>query len=203
MSSFNIITILGGGIFDAYALLQRIVNKLFSLTLSKRIKFAPDVHFQRPVELRGGDRISIGPKSYFHPFLELCAWKSYNGKNLDPTIRIGSGCSFGSYNHISCINGVIIGDNFLSGRSVTIIDNNHGDTTLKALQLPPLSRELTTKGQIIIGNNVWVGDKATILGGVHIGDGAVIAANSVVTKDLPPYCLAAGNPARIIKNLNT
>lgn len=46
---------------------------------------------------------------------------------------------------------------------------------------------------------MWIGDKATILPGVTIGDGAVIAANAVVTKDVPPHCVAGGNPARILK----
>ncbi len=54
------------------------------------------------------------------------------------------------------------------------------------------------KGQIIIGNDCWIGRGATILGGVTIGDGAVIGANSVVTKDVPPYAILAGNPGRII-----
>lgn len=45
---------------------------------------------------------------------------------------------------------------------------------------------------------MWIGSKATILGGVHIGDGAIIGANAVVTKDVPPYTIAVGNPARII-----
>lgn len=53
--------------------------------------------------------------------------------------------------------------------------------------------------QIIIGNDVWIGRGATILGGVKIGSGAIIGANSTVTKDIPPYAIAAGNPARVIK----
>lgn len=55
------------------------------------------------------------------------------------------------------------------------------------------------KKQIIIGNDVWIGRGVTILGGVHVCNGAVIGANSVVTKDVPPYAVVAGNPARIIK----
>ena len=52
---------------------------------------------------------------------------------------------------------------------------------------------------VIIGNNVWIGEKATILPGVHIGDSVVIAANSVVTKDIPSFSVAEGVPAQIIK----
>jgi len=56
-----------------------------------------------------------------------------------------------------------------------------------------------TKGQTLIGNDVWIGYGSTILSGVTIGDGAVVGACSVVTKDIPPYIIAAGNPAKIIR----
>jgi acetyltransferase-like isoleucine patch superfamily enzyme len=56
-----------------------------------------------------------------------------------------------------------------------------------------------TKGDVIIGNDVWIGLNATILPGVKINDGAVVGANSVVTKDVPPYAIVAGNPAKLIR----
>ena len=59
--------------------------------------------------------------------------------------------------------------------------------------------EATSKGDIVIDDDVWLGHGATILSGVHIGQGAVIAAGAVVTKDVPPYAIVGGNPAYIIK----
>lgn len=56
-----------------------------------------------------------------------------------------------------------------------------------------------SKGDIVIGNDVWIGTEAIILSGVHLGDGAVVAARSVVTKDVPPYAIVGGNPAKVIK----
>ncbi|WP_292146892.1 CatB-related O-acetyltransferase [Mesorhizobium sp.] len=58
---------------------------------------------------------------------------------------------------------------------------------------------LRTKGPIVLGNDVWVGARATILSGVNIGNGAVVAACSVVTKDVEPYAIVAGNPARFVR----
>ena len=64
---------------------------------------------------------------------------------------------------------------------------------------PPAREDLPLKGDTVIGNDVWIGQNATILPGVHIGDGAIIGANATVASDIPPYTVSAGNPARIIR----
>ena len=64
--------------------------------------------------------------------------------------------------------------------------------------VPPLT-EMPIKGDTIVGNDVWIGENATILPGVKIGDGAIIGMNSVVTKDVEPYTIVGGNPARVIR----
>ena len=63
----------------------------------------------------------------------------------------------------------------------------------------PSMTDLPFKGDTVVGNDVWIGQNVTVLPGVHIGDGAIIAANSVVAKDIPPYCIAAGNPCNVIR----
>jgi len=60
---------------------------------------------------------------------------------------------------------------------------------------------LKYKGEVVIGNNVWLGDKVAVLSGVHIGNNVIVAANAVVTKDLPDNSIAAGVPARVVKML--
>lgn len=95
----------------------------------------------------------------------------------------------------------MIGEFCLTGKWVTITDNSHGETDYDSLLLPPKQRKITTKGPVVIGRNVWIGDKATILPGVTIGDGAVIAASAVVTKVVPAYSVVGGNPAKIIKSV--
>ena len=63
----------------------------------------------------------------------------------------------------------------------------------------PALDELPFKGDTVVGNDVWIGQNVTVLPGVHIGDGAIIGANSVVAGDIPPYTVAAGNPCRVIR----
>lgn len=65
---------------------------------------------------------------------------------------------------------------------------------------PPHLTQLPFKGDTVIGNDVWIGRESTIMPGVHIGDGAIVGAYSVVTKDVAPYSVVGGNPARFIKN---
>ncbi|WP_306569167.1 Vat family streptogramin A O-acetyltransferase [Faecalispora jeddahensis] len=63
----------------------------------------------------------------------------------------------------------------------------------------PALEDLPFKGDTVVGNDVWIGQNVTVMPGVHIGDGAIIAANSVVAKDIPPYHIAGGNPCNIIR----
>ena len=64
----------------------------------------------------------------------------------------------------------------------------------------PYERTIFSKGKVVIGNYVWLGNNVCVMPGITIGDGVVVGANSVVTKDIPPYCVAAGVPAKIIKD---
>lgn len=157
------------------------------------------VVFHRPLELIGAKYISIGNMTAFGSHCVVTAWERYGKQRLSPTLVIGRNCDFGEYNHITCCNGIAIGNNVLTGRWVTICDNSHGESSLGSLMLPPAERKITSKGKITIGDNVWIGDKSTILAGVIIGDGVVIGANSVVVHDIPPYSVAVGNPAKVIK----
>lgn len=161
---------------------------------------AKSVFFPTDLSSRGEDCITIGEGTHIAEHCVLTAWKkTCAGGDFHPEIVIGKNCDFGMWNHISATNSIRIGDNLLTGKWVTIIDNSHGETDFATLQQPPLMRLVTSKGPIIIGNNVWIGDKATILPNVTIGDGAVIAANAVVTKDVPAYSVVAGIPAKVIK----
>lgn len=154
------------------------------------------VFFGKIGRVHGSKSISIADGTFFDDFFYLTAWPELV-KNI-PALKIGENCSFGAYNHITCTNEITIGNHCLTGKWVTISDNNHGDTSLGSLKKNPSQREPVSKGPVVIEDNVWIGDKATILSGVKIGKGAVVAANAVVTKDVPAFCVVAGNPAKII-----
>ena len=154
------------------------------------------VFFKYVAQLHDPQYIRIGNNTSFGKDLYLTVW---GVSNREPNLSIGNNCYFGAYNHITCANKITIGDSLLTGKWVTITDNSHGETDRASLEMKPTKRPITSKGPVIIGNNVWIGDKATILPGVTIGDGAVIAANAVVTKDVPPYSVVGGNPAKVIK----
>ncbi|WP_295098187.1 CatB-related O-acetyltransferase [uncultured Fibrobacter sp.] len=64
---------------------------------------------------------------------------------------------------------------------------------------PPAASDMPFKGDTVIGNDVWIGQNATILPGVHIGDGAIVGANSVVARDVEPYSIVVGNPVKLIR----
>ena len=64
---------------------------------------------------------------------------------------------------------------------------------------PPAASDIPFKGNTVIGNDVWIGQNAVILPGVHVGDGAIIGANSVVGSDVSPYNIVIGNPAKVLR----
>lgn len=147
----------------------------------------------------GEKYISIGDNVIFDRDLQLTA-SPFLPQN-EPQLIIGDNCIFGKENHITCVNSIIIGKNLRTGNNVLITDNSHGNPSNKEeMYLSPELRPIHSNGGIHIGDNVWIGSKATILPGCNIGDGAIIGANAVVTKDIPPYSIAVGVPAKIISH---
>jgi len=158
---------------------------------------------KRPCLLQGGGlkEIHVGHHTRIQPHSVLECWSIYGNQSFSPQIHIGDNCKIGEYNHISTCNRITIGDGILTGRFVLITDNSHGILSLQTAELEPINRPLVSKGEIKIGNNVWLGDKVTVLAGVSIGDNVIVGANSVVTKDIPSNSLAVGVPAVVVKHL--
>lgn len=144
------------------------------------------------------ENVTIGTDSSIQKHCVIETWPIGSYK---PNLIIGNNVSIGEYSHITCANSIKIGNGILTGRFVLITDNAHGASNLADLNTPPLKRPIYSKGTIEIEDNVWIGDKVTILPGVKIGKGSVIAANAVVTKNIPPYSIVGGCPAKIIKTV--
>ncbi len=179
---------------------QRLRQYFFSSWIKHEFNSIEKVSFGRGLSLIGAHNISIGNKTAFGINGTLQAHDSYLGVKYNPSIIIGCNCWIGDYFNISAIDSITIGDNLVAGRWVTILDNTHGATDIESLRIPPADRKLASHGAISIGNNVLIGDKVTILSGVSIGDNVVIGSNAVVTKDIPPYSIIGGIPAKIISH---
>lgn len=156
-----------------------------------------------PCAMQGGGlkQIHIGNNTRIQSHSVIESWAKYGDQSFNPSILIGNNCKFGEYFHISSCKRITIGDGLLTGRFVLITDNSHGSLSIADSTVPPIQRRLESKGEIVIGNNVWLGDKVTVLAGVHIGDNVIIGANSVVTKDIPSNSMAAGIPAKVLKQV--
>lgn len=119
-------------------------------------------------------------------------------------IEIGKNVQLNDYVHIAAVESIKIGDNVLIASKVFITDHNHGDYSGDVQDSPltvPKDRPLFSKA-VEIDKNVWIGEFVCVLPGVKIGEGSIIGAMSVVTKDIPPHSIAVGSPARVIKKYN-
>lgn len=154
--------------------------------------------------------VSSYPKSIMHKIINLFTFKKSKQ-------RFAHCSSYGSHSYGS-VNVRAWGEknSYCVGKFCSIADNvtvflggNHRVDWISTYPFPAFTEEFpgtigiqdhaTSKGNVIIGNDVWIGSHATIMSGVTIGDGAVIGAYSVVAKNVPPYAIVVGNPARIVR----
>ncbi|GGH32293.1 acetyltransferase [Sphingobacterium alkalisoli] len=155
-----------------------------------------------PFRVRGKRFINVG-KGFTTGF--NCRMDAFNFDNFNRTlIDIGGNVQINDYVHIAAINGVTIEDNVLIASKVFITDHNHGSYSGDHHDSPlsiPNDRKIYSH-PVLIKRNVWIGEFVCILPGVTIGEGSIIGAMSVVTKDIPPNCIAVGSPARVVKQYN-
>jgi len=180
---------------------SRLINRLAGLLIAKQtdVQIGPG-SFVRWFRLgaRGG-RVRIGAQTIVHCRID------FDGPGL---VTIGNRCYVGA-SHLVCRAAITIGDDTIVSWGVTIVDHDS-----HALQWRDRQHDVVdwANGEkrwdsvkidaVELGARVWVGFGATILKGVTVGDGSVIAAQSVVTADIPPNVLAAGVPARIVRQIN-
>lgn len=135
---------------------------------------------------------------------EVCGIVSVKDKGI---FSMGNFSEIRGNSVVGCVNYIKIGSYCIISNNVHIYDNNNHPTS------PKMREEMCKNGfygdawdwrhsksaPVIIEDNVWIGERCTILKGVRIGEGAIVACDSVVTHDVPPFSVAAGNPARIVK----
>lgn len=174
--------------------IRALASRLRGRLLTYSQAFAPDSSMCFSIGIRpkiiNSRAIYIGRNVSFG---DLCRLECYSN-DLYPVgsrakITIGENSSFGDFTHIGALNQISIGKNCLCASKVIIIDHDHGKCGNELMQLanvPPSARELTSKGPIRIGDNVWIGEAVVILGGSEIGSGTVIGANSIVRGYVSP-----------------
>lgn len=186
-------------------LLHRVVRKLVNiykktdgkLLCNQLERCGSGVNIIAPQVFGYPENISIGDNTVILDGARLQVYPDLVEEN--PKISIGKNCYFTYRTSILAGGDIIIGDNVLFASDVTLCSHNHGTDPESSKAY--MDQHLIV-GDIKIGNNCWLGNNVIVLAGVTIGDGVVVGAGSIVTKDIPSHCVAAGNPARIIKRYN-
>lgn len=149
-----------------------------------------------PASIVVDGQLSIGDNT---TILRNSRIENYNRLKNNPHISIGNRCYIGHYFSILNASAVTIGDDVLIASYVLISSENHGIDPESAI--PYMDQPLVSK-PVSIGDGCWIGEKVCILSGVTIGRKCIIGAGSLVTKSIPDYSIAVGNPAKVIKQYN-
>lgn len=183
--------------------LSKIINRIKWLIFKTKLaEVGLNSHVEEGFSIIGEECIYIGDNFSAGKGVKIHAFTKYNEKLLDkkPNIQIGDNVILTERSYISCANSIKIGDGVLMGENSFICDNFHGDTKDIQVDIPPVMRALSIGGEVNIGKNVWLGRNVCVMPGVFIGDGAIIGANAVVTKSIPAGAVAAGVPAKVIRD---
>jgi acetyltransferase-like isoleucine patch superfamily enzyme len=182
--------------------LDSIKRKLYNRMISSSLGGAQNSNIHPSAFIRGLRRITLGANFYAGRDLWLEAVVTHGGRKFQPRIVIGNNVAVNDYVHIAATNRIEIGNNVLMASKIYISDHNHGTysgNVQSSPDVPPNERLVTNDMQVVIEDNVWIGEFVSILAGATIGKGSIIGANSVVTGTIPPYSIAVGTPARAIK----
>jgi lipopolysaccharide O-acetyltransferase len=195
-----------GSFLTGMVVVEGLIRRVHNTLVRRALPGRPRIRIHPTAFMRGLCHVHLGENFTAGRHLWLEAVEEQNGLRYQPEIRIGANVIVNDDVHIAAINRVSIGDDSLIASRVFISDHLHGRYGAAGDASSPLVaprlREVTGAGPVAIGRNVWIGEMVAILPGVTIGDGCVIGAESVVTRDIPPASIAVGAPARVIKTFD-
>lgn len=176
-----------------------IIQNMFYVIRSK-VEFSKSRMIRFPIVVRGKKYIDFGTNLTTGRNCRI----EVNGKHSGKRIIFGNNVNIGDNVSIRCADKIIIGNNVLMGSRVLIIDNSHGNYSgeMQDSPLVPPNQRILSTGQIKIKDNAWIGEGVVVQQRVTIGEGSIIAANSVVTRDVPDFCIVGGVPAKVLKIWN-
>ena len=160
-------------------------------------KCGDNAHITYPFNVGCPSHIEIGKDTEIMANCRLHAYPDLTGK--DANIVIGNHCFIGFRNTFLAGDDISIGDNVVTAADCCIVSHNHGINPES--EVPYMDQPLTS-APTSIGDGTWLGHGVIVNAGVSIGNKCVIGAGAVVTKDIPDYSIAVGNPARVIKQYN-
>lgn len=175
-------------------LLKSLYIRFFRLFYKSQFKyFGNKSSVLFPLDLNGIENISIG--NHVHVAYKTWLAAVAHTRESKCELIIGDGTCIGNFNHIYATKSIVIGKNVLTADKVYISDNLH---SYDDVTLPIMNQPIKQIANVIIGEGTWLGENVCVIG-AKIGRNCVIGANSVVTNDIPDYCVAVGSPARVIK----
>ncbi|KDN53960.1 DapH/DapD/GlmU-related protein [Flavobacterium seoulense] len=180
--------------YSIFGLIRLLVSLIYTKIFYRQARL-----IRLPFDIRNKRNIKIG-KNFTAGFGCRIEVFPLNEDN-EICIVIGENVQINDYVHIGAVGSITIGDNVLMASKIYISDHNHGSYDELISDHPmsiPMDRKAICK-PVVIGDNVWLGESVCVLPGVTIGEGCVVGALSVVTKSIPPYSIAVGSPAKVVK----
>ena len=179
-------------------MVNKVIAKLKSLFLYPfQFKhFGKKSRIDKPLRIEGKRFIEIEDHVYVQPYTWLACQPLTCCNN--PTLKLGEGTVVGNFNHIYATQSIVIENYVLTADKVYISDNLHGYDNP---EIPIVQQPIKQIGEVRIGEGSWLGENVCVIG-ASVGKHCTIGANSVVTHDIPDYCVAVGAPARVIKQYN-
>lgn len=184
-------------VFKRYSFLE--IIRMFYFVFRTKIIFKNARIIRFPFDVRGRNYIQIGRNFTSGRY---CRFEAYPLDGKSVVLKIGINVQVNDYVHITAMKNLVIGNNVLLASKIYISDCSHGSYAGDSNDTSPLihpQERLYSASFVEIKDDAWIGESVSILPGVIIGKGSIIGANSVVTKSIPDYCIAVGNPAVVIK----